>query len=163
MASSFTGSNFAEHFTVLDDNAKVVAKFADGTPAAYKHKYGKGEAILLGTFAGQSNEANPAPLHPLGNILAAWAGLTLPNLKAPALVELREMNGPGGQFVFLFNHADTAAKVEFVEPLERPAVNVREIVLGQTPPGGTPKVEGKRFSVTTEVPAQAVRIYRIEF
>jgi len=161
--ASFTGASFAEHFTVLDDNAKVVAKFADGTAAAYEHKYGKGDAILLGTFAGQWNEANPAPLHPLGNILAKWAGLTLPDLKAPALVELREMNGPGGEFVFLFNHADTAAKVEFVEALEKPAAKIREIILGDTSSSDTAKVEGKQFSVTTEVPAQAVRIYRMEF
>jgi hypothetical protein len=29
--------------------------------------------------------------------------------------------------------------------------------------GETPKVEGKRFRVKTEVPPQAVRVYRIDF
>jgi beta-galactosidase len=156
--TSFTGSSFAEHFTVADGSARVAAKFADGTPAAYEHGYGKGKAILLGTFAGQWNEAHPMPFHPLGDILSKWAGLALPNLKAPSLLELREMDGPHGQFVFLFNHAETAAKVEFVETLEKSAVNVREIVSGDTP-----KPEGKRFYVNTEVPGQAARIYRIDF
>jgi beta-galactosidase len=156
--SSFTGSSFAEHLTVLDDNAKMVAKFADGTPAAYEHKYGKGKAIMLGTFAGQWNEANPMSLHPLGDILSKWAGLSLPNLKAPALLELREMEGPGGRFVFLFNHADKPANVEFEETVGKSAVNVREIISGDIL-----KVEGKRFAVTAEVPAQAARIYRIDF
>ena len=114
--------------------------------------------MVLGTFAGQWNEANPRPFHPLGDILSKWAGLALPSLKAPALVELREMDGPHGQFVFLFNHAETAAKVEFVETLEKSGVHVREIVSGDTP-----KLEGQRFYVNTEMPPQAARIYRIDF
>ncbi len=156
-AQEFTGTSFAEHFSVLDDKAKVMAKFADGTPAGYEHAYGKGSAILLGTFAGQSDEAKPVAMHPLGGILAKWAGLTEPALKAPALVELREMDGKKGRFVFFFNHGEKAAKVEFTEELERSA-NVREIMIGETR-----KVEGKRFAVKTEVPALGVRIYRIDF
>jgi hypothetical protein len=97
-------------------------------------------------------------MHPLGGILAKWAGLKEPELKAPALVELREMDGENGRFVFLFNHGEKAAEVEFAEELERPAGNVREIVTGETR-----KVEGKRFAVKTEVPALGVRIYRIDY
>jgi beta-galactosidase len=156
--ASFTGSNFAERLTILDSSTKVVAKFADGTPAAYEHKYGKGEAILLGTFAGQWNEANPVSHHPLGEILSDWAGLSLPELKAPALVELREMDAPAAKFIFLFNHADTSAKVEFAATLDKPAEMISEIISGETLRG-----RGKRFSLATELPAQSVRIYRIDF
>jgi beta-galactosidase len=155
---SFMGSGFAEHLAVLDENSKVVAKFADGTPAAYEHKYGNGKAIVMGTFAGQWNEANPIPLHPLGTLLSEWAGLTIPALEAPPLVEVREMNGPGGQFVFLFNHSDAAAKVEFAETLEKSARRIREIISGDLP-----GIDGRRLSLKVEVPAKAVRIYRIEF
>jgi hypothetical protein len=42
--------------------------------------------------------------------------------------------------------------------VERPAASVREIVTGETR-----KAEGKRFAVKTEVPAQTVRIYRIDY
>jgi beta-galactosidase len=157
-AQEFTGTSFAEHFSVLDEKAKPVATFADGTPAGYEHAYEKGRAILLGTFAGQSNEAKPAAMHPLGGILVKWAGLTEPSLKAPASVELREMDGEKGRFVFFFNHGEKTAEVEFTEELERPARNVREIVIGETR-----KVEGKRFTVKTEVQALAVKIYRIEY
>jgi beta-galactosidase len=157
-AKEFTGTSFEEHFSVLDEKAQMLAKFADGTAASYEHAYGKGSAILLGTFAGQWNEAKPVAMHPLGGILAKWAGLKEPELKAPALVELREMDGENGRFVFLFNHGEKAAEVEFAEELERPAGNVREIVTGETR-----KVEGKRFAVKTEVPALGVRIYRIDY
>jgi beta-galactosidase len=157
-AEEFTGTSFAEHFSVLDRKARVVAKFADGTAAAYEHAYGKGSAILLGTFAGQWNEAKPVAMHPLGGILAKWAGLMVPALKAPARVELREMEGEKGKLVFFFNHGEWAAEVEFAEELEWPAGNVREIVTGETQ-----QVMGKRFAVKTEVPALGVRIYRIDY
>ncbi len=156
--AEFAGMSFAEHFTLLDEKARVVATFADGTPAGYEHAYGKGSVILLGTFAGQWNEAKPAAMHPLGGILAEWAGLTEPGLKAPTLVELRVMEAEKGSFVFFFNHGETMAEVEFVGELARPAVSVREILTG-----ATLKAEGKRFSVKTEVQPQAVRVYRIDY
>ena len=154
----FLGASLVEHFTVLDAGARVVANFADGRPAAYAHAYGKGSAMLLGTFAGQENEAKPVAMHPLGGILAKWAGLTKPELKAPALVELREMDGEKGKFVFLFNHGEKAAEVEFAEELGRPATRVVEIEGGE----GL-KTAGKHFAVKTEVPAQAVKVYRIDY
>ena len=156
--AEFTGATLAEHFMVVDEKAKVLATFTDGMPAAFEHAYGKGSTMLLGTFAGQGNETKPVAMHPLGGVLAKWAGLTVPELKAPALVELREMGGEKGQFVFLFNHADKAAQVEFAEELERPAASVREIVSGETR-----KAEGRRFKAATEVPAQSVRVYRIDY
>ena len=113
---------------------------------------------MLGTFAGQENETKPVRMHPLGGILAKWAGLTEPELKAPELVELREMESRVGKFVFFFNHGDKDAEVEFAEELERSAANVREIVTGDNT-----KSEGKRFAAKAKVPAQAVRIYRIDY
>ena len=156
--AEFTGASFAEHCSLLDQNARIVATFADGTPAAYEHEYGKGSAILLGTFVGQSNEAKPVAMHPLGEILVKWAGLAAPELTAPPLVELREMDCAKGHLVFLFNHSGEAAQVEFAENLPRPASAVQEIVTGKR---GEPS--GKRFGVNTQVPAQAVRIYRIDY
>lgn len=156
--ATFTGSTFAEHFTVTDQNARVLARFADGRPAACENAYGKGRAILLGTFAGQANESKPVAMHPLGEILIQWAGLTTPNLKAPALVELREMDAPKGHLVFLFNHGENAARVDFAEELEKPAATVREIISGSAQPAN-----GKQFAVKTEVAPHAVKIYRVDF
>jgi len=155
----FTGMTFTEHFSVLDPKAQIVATFADGSPAAYEHAYGKGSAILLGTFAGQANEAKPMPMHPLGEALARWVGLATPDLKAPALVELREMDAKQGHFVFLFNHGEHTAHVEFTESLDKPGAQVQELVFGND----TPRPAGKQFTVGTDVPAQEVKIYRIDY
>jgi beta-galactosidase len=155
--TKFTGMSFAEHFTLVAKKARVVATFRDGTPAASENTYGKGSAILLGTFAGQENDAKPVGMHPLGGILEKWAGLTGAELNAPALVELREMESPAGKLVFFFNHGEKDAEVEFSEELERPAASVREIVTGEIRKAG-----GKRFAVKTEMPPQTVRIFRID-
>jgi beta-galactosidase len=156
--NEFTGASFEEHLSPLDDKAQVVARFADGTPAAFAHPHGRGSAILLATFAGQSNEEKPTAMHPLGAILAKWAGLTTPDLKAPELVELREMDAEKGRFIFLFNHAEQPAHVEFSESLGQAATRIQEISSGESS-----KVEGKHFAVSTEVPAQSLKIYRIDY
>ena len=156
--AEFKGMSFAEHFMLLDQKARVVAAFADGTSAAVENAYGKGSVMLLGTFAGQENEAQPVGMHPLGGILANWAGFTKAGLRAPDLLELREMESPVGKLVFFFNHGEKDAEVEFAEELQRPAASVREIVTGEIR-----KAEGKRFAVNTKVPAQTVRIYRIDY
>ena len=59
------------------------------------------------------------PMHPLGEILAQQAGLAQPEWKVPAAVELREMDGEKGTFLFLFNHGENAAEVEFAQTLQR--------------------------------------------
>lgn len=53
------------------------------------------------------------PMHPLGEILAQ------PEWKVLAVVELREMDGEKGTFLFLFNHGENAAEVEFAQTLQR--------------------------------------------
>jgi hypothetical protein len=48
--------------------------------------------------------------------------------------------------------------VTFTEELRRPVAGVREILSGEKV-----GVAGKRFAIKTEVPAQAVRVYRIDY
>ena len=68
------------------------------------------------------------------------------------------MYAPTGRWVFLFNHADRPASVEFRRAVEKPASSIREIMTGQ---GVAP--EGTEVNLKTEVPAESVRVYRIAF
>jgi hypothetical protein len=90
--------------------------------------------------------------------LTQWAGVAHPNLHAPSLVELREMQAPKGRFLFFFNHSDKPATVEFSRKLETPASGVREIMTNQRVP-----ITRKTLSLRAEVPAQSVRVYRIDY
>jgi beta-galactosidase len=154
----FKGMTFQEQFEVEDHAAHPLAVTADGTPIAYESEYHKGRAIILGGFAGQENYERPVAMHPLAGLLARWAGLSEPTLRAPALLELRQMHAPKGRLVFFFNHADKPAAVEFARALERPALGIREIMSGQkVAPAGT------NLNLKSDVPAESVRIYRIDF
>ena len=109
----------------------------------------------------QDNRTRPKPVtvHPLGEILAKWAGLAQPDWKAPALVELREMDGDKGKFVFLYNHGEKAAQVEFAQAFERPAVHVREIVTGETwKTGKTVHEDGSSGAGSADLPDRLSRL-----
>jgi len=97
-------------------------------------------------------------MHPLTKILTAWAGLSQPHFDAHPVVELREMQSPKGRLVFFFNHSDQSASVQFHRDLEKPASGIQEIMTAEkiTTTGAT-------LTLKTEVPAQSVRIYRIDF
>jgi beta-galactosidase GanA len=157
-AAQFKASTFEEQFEVEDQGARPRAITLDGTPIAYENKYQSGRAIVLGGFAGRQNYEHPVAMHPLGAILAGWAGLSEPKLRAPRLLELRQMYAPNGRWVFFFNHADSPATLEFARTLERPASRIREITAGhEVAPAGT------RLTLKAAVPAQRARIYRIDF
>ena len=157
-ASQFKGMAFLEEFEVENHAARPLAITEDGTPVVYENEYHKGSAIILGSFAGQENYEHPVAMHPLAGLLARWAGLSQPKLRAPELVELRQMYAANGRWVFFFNHGDKPASVEFSRMLERPASSIREIMTGE-------KVlaEGTHLNLKADVPANSVRIYWIEF
>jgi beta-galactosidase len=156
--AKFKAMGFAEQFETENTQARAVATLEDGTPLAYESKVGKGSAILFGSFAGQENYRDPVKMHPLGDILASWAGLSRPRLTAPPLVELREMRAPQGRMVVLFNHGDATAQVRFTRDLEQPARAIRCITTGAALPGS-----GSKVSLETEVPPGTVRVYRIDY
>jgi beta-galactosidase len=156
--SAFKAMTFQEQFDLESKSAHPVASLSDGSALAYENRYNKGDAIIFGGFAGQENYEHPLTMHPLAGILARWARLSQPKLQAPPLLELRQMHAPEGRWIFFFNHADKAVSVEFSRTLERPASAIREIVTAQ-------KIHsaGRNLTMKTVVPAQSVRIYRIDF
>jgi beta-galactosidase len=156
--AQFKGMSFQEQFEVGDHSARPIASLMDGTPIAFEKACNKGKAIILGSFAGQENYQHPVAMHPLAGLLARWAGVSRPKLQAPGLLELRQMYAPKGRWVFFFNHADKPASVEFARVLERPGSGIREIVTGEKISSA-----GRRLNLKAEVPAQSVRIYRIDF
>jgi hypothetical protein len=68
------------------------------------------------------------------------------------------MSAPNGRLIFFFNHSDLAATVEFKRLLEKPAIAVNEISTSQRI-----TTTGTQLEIKTEVPAESVRIYRIDY
>jgi beta-galactosidase len=157
---SFSTATFAERFEVVDPAARIVARFDDGTPAAVERAEGKGRALLLGTFAGERNATDPVAMHPLGDLLAEWAGLDRPALTSSSFVELRRLTAPGGELVLLFNHAAQPARADLRIDLARVPRSIREIA----GVGGPPVPGGQRtLRFAAEIPGEQVRVYRIDY
>ena len=173
------GAVLEERFTVLNPDAQPLAYFEDGSAAAFERQYGRGRAIIVGTFPGQANETpeavarqtanivvgnmpasqeRTAGLHPLGGFLASWAGLSVPELKTTAPIDFQQLPAESGRMVFLINWQERPARVDATVSLEKPARRVREITADQELNGGSAQVR-----IQTEVPAQAVKVYRIDY
>jgi hypothetical protein len=157
-AAEFTAATFEEQFDIEDHSVRALASTAEGAPIAYEHTYKKGSTIAFGGFAGLQNYEHPVAMHPLTGIVSRWAGLSEPKLRAPRLLELRQMYAARGRLVFFFNHADSPASVEFTRVLEKPASRIREIITGQQIAH-----TGAHISLKADIPAESVRIYRIDF
>jgi beta-galactosidase len=155
--AKFAGMSFEEHLAPVVSGARVVATFGDGSPAAYDRVYGKGQVMVLGTFAGEPNALQPVDQHPLGDILARWAGLKRPELKASSFIELRSMHAGAGELVMLFNHGAAAATVEYSRNLESTPARIRELVSGSDLPAT------QSFHLQVSLPASSVRVYRIDY
>jgi beta-galactosidase len=154
----FPGTTFTERLERIDPSARVVATFDDGQPAAYERAHEKGKALLLGTFAGERNQQEPIAMHPLGDVLVEWGGLTLPRMRSSAFVEVRRMTAAHGEFLFLFNHSAGPADVEYTLALPAGPRQVRELVTGEAM-----KAAGKALPVKLTLPAETVRVFRIEY
>jgi beta-galactosidase len=161
------GAIFEERFRVLDPAAKPLARYEDGSPAAFEHAWGAGRAIIVGTFPGLANETAEAASrsnivvgnlpgavarqHPLGEFLMAWAGLAPPDLKTSVPIDFQELDTDTGRLLFLINWDTRPARVEVGLP---PAKRVREITTGTA-------MNGTR--IAGEVPAQGVLVYRVDY
>ena len=102
-------------------------------------------------------------MHPLGDLLAEWAGLDRPALKASAFVELKRLAGAAGEIVFLFNHGSEAAQVQLDLPLQRAPHVVREVVTGAALPSNPSGPSAAAFRLETEIPPGRARVYRIDY
>lgn len=85
---------------------RALARWADGLPAVLEHPYGKGRAVRLGTCFFQRYFATPEPgnLAFLRTLLPpkAFAGNCL--LNAGTQLRMRELTGPDGSLLILFNN-----------------------------------------------------------
>ncbi len=161
---SMIGTGFAERFEVLASDARAVATFEDGSPAAYERAHGKGRALIIGTFLGERNATDPVAGHPLGDLLADWASVGRPRLASSSFVELRRMAAPSGELLLLFNHGQQPARVDYEWALPWPAASARELVTGAPldARGGPARIAGNVARISGEIPAESVRVYRVD-
>ncbi len=137
--NGMAGEGFEEELEPLP-GATVLGRFAGGAPAVVSNSFGKGRAVLIGTFAALAYQRQPAEGSPearqTGNLfltLARQSGVPfLVEVTGPgtAPVEVRRMLGDGYQFVFVFNRSQTAADAVISLPLSAMAA-ARDLSSGE--------------------------------
>jgi beta-galactosidase len=109
------GSLYEEALAPLSARARVIAKFGDGSPAIIASGYGRGKAIMVGTFFGTHYEQERDPtLAKFFNGLLDWAGVSRPleitGTTGDQPVEVRTMEARADKLVFVFNHGATVTE-----------------------------------------------------
>lgn len=112
---------FEEALDVFGPRSRVLATFADGKPAMVASSFGRGKAVLVGSFPGSAYHhfKNPANGKFFAG-LADWAGVRKPvevSIPDPdALVEGRILEGADFRILIAFNRGERKTKASFALP-----------------------------------------------
>ena len=131
---SITAIAFEEDLQPLG-GARVLARFPNGEPAMVENTYGKGKAILIGSFPGLANQRNAdSPPTPLLLALAQAAGVS-PKIRVSGHgsddVEVRRLVSNARQYIFVFNHANHPADTTISLRLPWKVKAARDLIEGK--------------------------------
>lgn len=107
-----TGDAYAEELEPLG-GARVVGRFANGTPAIVEHAFGSGKAILIGSFAALAYHKDPGDSNKEFFLSLAEAAGVSPEVtvsgSGTSELEVRRLVSSNRQSVFVFNHSKKSA------------------------------------------------------
>jgi beta-galactosidase GanA len=109
---------FEEAFDVFGGSSRVVAKFQDGRPAVVAAPYGKGRAIIAGSFLGSAyhhfrNPNNGKFFAGLADWLGIEPAVEVSGSASDAVVEGRLLQGQGYALLFGFNRGEKPVTAKF--------------------------------------------------
>jgi beta-galactosidase len=125
------GDSFEEELEPLK-GAQVLARFTNDRPAMIEKSFGKGKAVLVGTFLPLSYEREHDPS--TGRLLRSLARAAGVNAdvriagEGTAKVEVRRLVSAKGQLVFVFNHAQKPVQASLSIHLPWSARQARDVV-----------------------------------
>ncbi|MEJ5367683.1 MAG: beta-galactosidase [Bryobacteraceae bacterium] len=123
----------------------VVGRFEDGAPAAVEAAYGKGKALLVGSYPSAAYHSAPGEDARRWFVsLLDWAGVRR-ELIAEGGVEARWLESGGGRIVFVFNHGHDAKQVR-LRWREEGAWRITDL-LQETPGHAQFELSGKNVAV----------------
>jgi beta-galactosidase len=123
---------FEESFELESKEAKVVAEFENGKPAAVLSSYGKGKALIVGSFLGSAYHHYKNPNN--GKFfagLADWLKISRPlgvgSSDPEVLVEGRVLESEGSRILFGFNRGERRVLAKFAVLISGKKFEVREL------------------------------------
>jgi beta-galactosidase len=135
---------FEESFDLLNTEAQVLAEFENGKPAAVLANYGKGKAIIVGSFLGSAYHHFKNPNN--GKFfagLAEWLKISKPveitSSDPETLVEGRVLEGDGYKILFGFNRGERITAAKFSIQMDGKSFEARELETKKDVPIGEEK------------------------
>jgi beta-galactosidase len=151
---------YEETLEPLGPQARVVAQFEDGRPAAVLSTFGRGKTLALGSYVSAAYQSRPeAAAERFYAGLLDWAGVARPVRVDGAELEVRTLEHGPERVVIVLNHGQTTADatVSIATGAAR-ALNGLDLVSGQpvrveTAPGA--------IGLRLKVPAMDVRVVHL--
>jgi len=110
---------FEESFDLIGKGSRVLAEFESGKPAVVYAPYGKGSAVIAGSFLGSAYHHFKNPNN--GKFfagLAEWLKIEKPveaeSSDSDVLVEARVLEGDGYRLLFGFNRGEKKTQARFI-------------------------------------------------
>jgi len=164
--SALTGSYFAESLEILPGSqAKAIAALEDGSTGMTCQYYGKGKALLIGSFIGvaqhrhptQSNEQFLLRLLPYAGIERSFSSSADGRDGDP--LEVRLQGTPSGRILYLLNHNRQDQPVTVELKIDSGQYQLRELTGNRE---STAVSRAGLLTLETVVPARDVQVWVIE-
>ena len=105
------GTLYEETLEPVGANARVVARLANGDPAAVVSSFGRGKTLTLGSYIGVAYEhRREDTARRFFDGLLDWAGVARPIRVTGGDAEVRSLETTDGLILFAFNHQDKATE-----------------------------------------------------
>jgi beta-galactosidase len=155
---------FEECFDVFGKDSRVLASFSDGRPAIVAAPFGKGRALILGSFLGSAyhhfkNPANGGLFAGLADWVGAKRAVEVSTPDPEALVEGRVLEGPGYRLLFGFNRGEKAARASFSLPASGRTTAARDLETGGA---AAVRMSGDRAIVEKDLAPREVWVVLVE-
>ena len=153
------GRWYEESLEPFAPGARVAARFSSGVPAAVVSVFGKGKALVLGSYvsAGYVSQPEEATRRFFDGLLD-WAGVGRAVAVSGDPVEVRLLESGRENLAFVFNHAVTPATAAVTLRVPLDGRVVEEIASGEAV-AVQPKADGFEWRGT--IPPRDVRVLRI--
>lgn len=160
------GALYRQTFTPLSNReTEVLAYDARKHPTMIAARYGKGEAILAGSYLGLGNFPEPSPLNDRFFInLLDWAKIERPvttsaDGRMANQIEVRILENPGSKILFIINHSNKNESLEIDLKTEADGLHrVRDILNGELT---SLPASNLNLHLSANVPAKGVRVMEI--
>ena len=150
---------YKETLIAVGRNAKVVARFEDGSPAAIMSAFGKGRTLMLGSYVSASAQSTPTPeAERFFRGVLRWAGVRFPVTVSGSPLEVRYTESGSDMLLFVFNHSNQPASSDVSFP--RPPGNYTATAMTSRTPRPVPRT-GNDLVMHLELPPGGVQVYRI--